>query len=39
VSLRWLGSSLDLLLRAARSSRFCHVFMAARNQDFRHVFT
>src|SRR6516225_1160402 len=29
VSLRWLGGSLDLLPRAARSSRFCHVFMAS----------
>src|SRR5262249_12602803 len=25
VSLRWLGGSLDLLPRAVRSSRFCHV--------------
>jgi len=24
VSLRWLGSSHDWLLRAVRSSRFCH---------------
>jgi len=28
-SLRWLGSSLDWLLRAVRLSRFCHVFMTS----------
>jgi hypothetical protein len=35
VSLRWLGSSLDLLLRAVRSSRFCHVFSGLRRSRFR----
>src|SRR5262249_53214970 len=36
VSLRWLGRSLDLLLRAVRSCRFCHVFGGLhRSRPFR----
>src|SRR5262249_34056780 len=36
VSLRWLASSHDWLLRAVRSSRFCHVFSGLRrSRPFR----